>query len=133
MISPANLPPQWSGSKKDWRNQFTCSETLLLILYQGPCFPPGCMDPFLGFCLKPPLSGTASRASVATLRQKKLAPLHFCFAKISYPLPPFSSSSQTRFAGLCSEPHMLGTICPEEFGCVTGYPRSLCKKAVDLS
>ena len=59
---------------------------------------------------------------MTTLRQKKLAPFHFCFAKISYPLPPFSFSSQTRFAGLCSEPHMLGTICPEEFSCVTGHP-----------
>ncbi|MBQ2961207.1 MAG: hypothetical protein IJE09_08305, partial [Oscillospiraceae bacterium] len=47
----------------------------------------------------------ASRASVATLRQKKLAPFHFCLAKNSYPLPPFSFSSQTRSAGLCSNPH----------------------------
>ena len=90
-------------------------------------FLPGSMFSFwvhgaiFNFHLKLPfLGGTASRASVATLRQKNLTPFHFCLAKNSYPLPPFSFSSQTRFTGLCSEPHMLGTNCPEEFGCVTG-------------
>ena len=120
MISPANLPPQWSGNKK------RLAQPVHLLRDSSPYFisrsmlPSRMHGPFLGFCLKPPLSGTASRASVATLRQKKLAPFHFCLAKNSYPLPPFSFSSQTRFTGLCSEPHMLGTNCPEEFGCVTG-------------